>query len=70
AEKLEDYLQYVKEAGFKDIKIESKTNFPLELMLTDPQVTKIAKELNFNLNSEEAKDIASRVASISLSAKK
>lgn len=68
AEKLEDYLQYVKDAGFKEIKIETKTTFPLELMLTDPQVKKIAQEMNFNLNSEEAKDIASRVASISLSA--
>lgn len=70
AEKLEDYLQYVKDAGFKDIKIESKTTFPLELMLADPQVKRIAKLMNFNLNSEEAKDIASRVTSISLSAKK
>ena len=70
AEKLEDYLQYVKDAGFKEIKIETKTTFPLELMLTDPQVKKIAQEMNFNLNSEEAKDIASRVTSISLSAKK
>lgn len=70
AETLEDYLQYVKEAGFKDIKIESKAEFPLELMLTDPQVMKIAKEMNFNLDSKEAKNIASRVTSISLSAKK
>ncbi len=70
AEKLDDYLQYVKDAGFKDIKIVQKTNFPLELMLTDPQVMKLAKKMNFNLNSEEAKDIASRVSSISLSAKK
>lgn len=68
AEKLDDYLQYVKDAGFKDVKIETKTTFPLELMLTDPQVKRIAKEMNFNLNSEEAKDIASRVTSISLSA--
>ncbi len=70
AEKLETYLQYVEQAGFKDIKIETKTNFPLELMLTDPQVIKIAKEMDFNLNSEEAKDIASRVSSISISANK
>lgn len=70
AETIEDYLQYVKDAGFTDIKVESKTKFPLELMLTDPQVMAIAKEMNFNLNSEEAKDIASRVSSISLSAKK
>lgn len=70
AEKMDDYLKYVHEAGFKEIKIEQKTDFPLELMLTDPQVIKIAKEMNFDVNSEEAKDIASRVFSISLSATK
>ncbi len=70
AEKLEDYLQYIEDAGFKDIKIESKSNFPLELMLADPQVMQLAKEFNFTLNSEEAKDIASSVISISLTAKK
>jgi len=70
AEKLEDYLQYIKSAGFKDIKVESKSKFPFELMLTDPQLKKIAQEMNFSLDSDEAKDIASRVTSISLSAKK
>jgi len=70
AEKLEDYLQYVKNAGFKEVKIETKTNFPLELMLTDPMVMKIANEMNFNLSSEQAKQIASSATSISLSAKK
>lgn len=68
AEPLEEYLQYVKDAGFKDIKIETKTEFPLELMLADPQILKIAKELNYNMDSEEAKNIAASVASISLSA--
>lgn len=68
AEKLEDYLQYVKDAGFKNVKVESKSEFPLELMLTDPQVMKVAREMNFNLDSEQAKDIASSVTSISLSA--
>ncbi len=70
AEKLDNYLQYVKDAGFKNIKIESKSEFPLELMLSDPQVMRVAKEMNFNLDSEEAKEIASRVTSISLSATK
>ena len=70
AEKLEDYLQYVKDAGFVDVKVVSKTTFPLELMLTDPQVMKIAQEMDFSLDSEEAKDIASRVTSISLTARK
>jgi len=70
AEKLEDYLQYVKDAGFEEVTIASKTEFPLEFMLTDPQVKRLAKEMNFDLNSEQAKDIASRVTSISLSAVK
>lgn len=70
AEKLEDYLAYVRNAGFTEIKIESKTEFPLELMLADPQVQQIAGEMNFDLDSLEAKDIASRVKSISLTAKK
>lgn len=70
AEKIETYLQYVKDAGFKNITITSKSEFPLELMLTDPQVMKLAKEMNFSLDSEEAKDIASRVKSISLTATK
>lgn len=70
AEKLEDYLQYVRSAGFKDIKIESEKVFPLELMLADPQIKKLANEMNFNLNSEKAKDIASRVKSISFTARK
>ncbi|MEQ8517993.1 MAG: arsenite methyltransferase [Cytophagales bacterium] len=70
AENIETYLQYVEKAGFKDIKLESKANFPLELMLSDPQVKKIAEEMNFSLNSEEAKELASRVSSISISAYK
>jgi len=70
AEKLDDYLKYVEDAGFSDIKIESKASFPLELMLADPQIAKIAGEMGFALDSEEAKDIASRVTSISITAVK
>lgn len=70
AEKLEDYLNYVRDAGFKEIEIKSKQKFPLELMLTDPQLMKIAKQMDFDIDSEEAKDIASRVTSMSLTATK
>lgn len=70
AEKLDTYINYVKAAGFKDIQIVDKKEFPLELMLLDPQIVKIAKLMNFDLNSDEAKDIASRVKSISLVATK
>ncbi|MCP4122767.1 MAG: arsenite methyltransferase [Bacteroidetes bacterium] len=70
AEKIETYLKYVSDAGFKDIVITKKSRFPLELMLTDPQLINIARDMNFDLNSEEAKDIAGRITSISLTAKK
>ncbi|MFK7935388.1 MAG: arsenite methyltransferase [Saprospiraceae bacterium] len=68
AEPLKDYLQYIKDAGFSNIKVESKAQFPLELMLTDPQIMKIAQQMNFSLDSEEAKDIAARVTSVSITA--
>ncbi len=70
AEKLEDYIKYIEEAGFTDIEIISKSAFPLELMLADPQISNLADELNFNVNSDEAKEIASRVASVSITAVK
>lgn len=70
AEKLDTYIEYVQNAGFMDIKIERKEEFPLELMLADPQVQKLSKEMSFNLDSDEVKDIASRVKSVSLTARK
>ncbi|MEL6675858.1 MAG: arsenite methyltransferase [Bacteroidota bacterium] len=70
AEKLDTYLSYVREAGFEDIRIESKSSFPLEIMLMDPQVQKLAKDFDLDLDGEEVKDIASRVISISLSGRK
>lgn len=70
AENIEDYLQYVTDAGFKEVRIEGKRPFPLEIMLSDPQVIQLAQQLNFDLGSEEARDLASRVSSISLRAKK
>lgn len=70
AEKLATYLKYVTDAGFKEVTVESKKTFPLELMLADPMVQQIAKQMDFDVSSEEAKDIAALVSSITLSAKK
>ncbi|MEP5612027.1 MAG: arsenite methyltransferase [Cyclobacteriaceae bacterium] len=70
AEKVETYLQYIEEAGFKEILIRKKTTFPLELMLSDPQVRKLATELDFDLSSDLAVELASRVKSVSITAKK
>ena len=68
AETLDTYLNYVKRAGFQNIQIRSKAEFPLELILTDPQIMKIAKAMRIDLNSSKAKDLASRVKSISITA--
>lgn len=70
AEKLDQYIRYIEAAGFKEVKIEKKTVFPLELMLADPQVRKLATEMDFDLKSDQAKEIASSVISISVSAKR
>ena len=68
AEKVETYMKYIQDAGFQNIEIKSKNNFPLELMLSDPQVMKIATEFNLTIGSAEAEELASRVVSISLTA--
>ncbi len=69
-EREEDYIRYAREAGFTEINIISKAQFPLELMLTDPQLSKLAQTLGISLNSQEAKKLASNVSSISMRAKK
>lgn len=68
AEPMNDYIRYVQEAGFRAIKIERKADFPLELMLTDPQLQKAAREMNLSMESEQARKLASCVKSISLTA--
>lgn len=70
AEKLTDYLQHIADAGFTNISIESKTQFPLEVMMADPQIQEAAQAMNMSLDSLEAQHIASSVKSISVSAKK
>lgn len=70
AERLSTYLQQIELAGFQDICIEKKTPFPIELMLTDPQILKLARELKFDLNSQEAREMASSVYSITITAHK
>ena len=70
AERVDQYMNYIKDAGFKDVEVISKAAFPLDLVLTDPQVIKIAKETNFDLHGEEVAEVASRVVSITITARK
>jgi arsenite methyltransferase len=68
AEKLERYFDYAGAAGFRDVKIETKTTFPLELVLTDPIAQQIIKANA--LDDEQIREIASLITSITMSAKK
>lgn len=63
-----DYLQAIKNAGFKDIKIMEETEFPMEFMSNDPSAVKIAKSLK--VSAEKLKELASSVLSIKVYAKK
>ena len=70
AEKLDAYLQHIEAAGFVNVTVEQKKQFPVELMLTDPQLKQIAHELEFDLNGDEVEDIAAHVCSVTISADK
>lgn len=70
AETIETYLDHIRRAGFKNIEVLDEKAFPLELMLLDPQVAKMAQKMKISVNSEQAKDIASRVKSITVVATK
>jgi arsenite methyltransferase len=68
AEKWENYVSYAREAGFKKVKIESKTSFPLELVLTDPIAQKIIRAND--LSEQQIKEVAALISSVSLRATK
>lgn len=68
AERLDQYVEYMTESGFEAIEVLQQAAFPLELMMTDPQIQKIAALMDFDLSSEEARDLASRVQSMTITA--
>lgn len=68
AEKVENYFKYAENAGFSDFKIETKTTFPLELLMTDPIAQKIVTD--YNLSEEQVSNIANSITSVTLSATK
>ncbi|GAB5536366.1 MAG: hypothetical protein Rubg2KO_26150 [Rubricoccaceae bacterium] len=68
AERLDTYLQYAHDAGFTDVRIDSETDFPLELMLTDPIVQRVVEDLQ--LDARQIEEIRSSVKSIAMSGRK
>jgi SAM-dependent methyltransferase len=62
------YLQMIKDAGFREIKIIQENDFPVEDMVNDPTAKAIVK--NSKIPTEEIKKIATTVTSIKVSATK
>ena len=61
-----EYLKEIQEAGFKETKVQGEAAFPTELLVNDPTVREVAK--NLKLSREKAEDLASSVVSIKVSA--
>ncbi len=63
-----EYLEAVQTAGFEQAKVMGEAAFSAELLASDPTAREIAK--NLELSPERAKDLASSVVSIKVSAVK
>jgi SAM-dependent methyltransferase len=61
-----EYLKEIREVGFKEIKVQGETTFPTEFLTNDPTAREVAR--NLKLSREKAKDLASSVVSIKVSA--
>ncbi len=68
ASKKSDYLDAIRTAGFKDVKIADETVFPTGSMDNDPTVKAIVEEAQ--ITAAQAKKIASSIVSVKVSAVK
>jgi ubiquinone/menaquinone biosynthesis C-methylase UbiE len=58
----DEYIEVIREAGFREVKVMDETVFPIELMANDPTAKAIISELN--ITTEDIKDIENSVVSI------
>jgi len=65
---LKEYLEAIQAAGFSETKVAGEAAFPTELLANDPTAREIAK--NLKLSPGKAKNLASSVVSIKVSAVK
>ena len=61
-----EYLEAIQATGFEETKVLSEATFPTEFLANDPTAREVAK--NLKLSREKAKDLASSVVSIKVSA--
>jgi len=64
----DEYIETIKKAGFKDIKIISETHFPIEDVANDPIVQVIINKAD--LSADKFKEAANSVVSVKVSASK
>ncbi|GAI88222.1 unnamed protein product, partial [marine sediment metagenome] len=58
----DEYIEVMREAGFREVKVMDETVFPIECMANDPTAQAIISELN--ITTEDIKDIENSVVSI------
>src|SRR5512136_767477 len=68
AEIKDKYLGLIRDVGFKDVKVLSEKNYPLEFILSEPEVRSVVS--NLKLTKEEVDETANSIVSISVSASK
>jgi arsenite methyltransferase len=61
-----DYLEAIQAAGFEETNVLGEATFSVDLLVNDPAAREVAK--NLKLSRERAKDLASSVVSIKVSA--
>jgi arsenite methyltransferase len=61
-----DYLDAVKSAGFKNVKVVQEAEFPLDCMISDPTAKTIIE--NLKITPEQIKEVSASIASIKVSA--
>jgi arsenite methyltransferase len=68
AEIKDKYLGLMRDAGFKDVKVLNEKNYPLELIISEPEVNKVLSTLD--ISDEQLNETANSIVSISVSASK
>ena len=58
----DEYIEAIREVGFREVKVMDETVFPIECMANDPTAQAIISELN--ITTEDIKDIENSVVSI------
>jgi len=68
AEIKDKYLDLIRNVGFKDVKVLSEKNYPLEYVISEPEAKEVVDRLA--LTEEQMKETANSIVSISVSALK